>query len=358
MSLNEPKLRPPGDSPCRVLLVDDDPLQRVLVGEILEAPQYTLAFASDGEQGLALLAEEEFDVVLTDRRMPGMDGDEFCRRVRRQPRLSMQPLLMLTASHASADVGIGLAAGADDFLRKPYHPSELIARVRAAAQRKRVTDQLDSSESLLFALARMVEAKDENTGDHCSRLAHKAVALGRALGLGAAELLALRRGGVLHDIGKLGIPDSILLKPGALTDEEWAVMRQHTTIGHRLVGQLRSMRLTAPIVRHHHERWDGSGYPDGLAGEQIPLLARVFQIVDIHDALTFARPYKPGMSAEQANAMLAAEAQRGWRDPAILRCFMDLQRLDPQALELPEPAPGAPADDLGISLYQSLSAPA
>lgn len=358
MSLNELNPRLYGDATIRVLLVDDDPLQRVLVGEILEAPQYTLAFASDGAQGLALLAELEFDVVLTDRRMPGMDGDEFCRRVRHQLGLSMQPVLMLTAGQACTDLSDGLAAGADDFLRKPYHPSELLARVRAAAQRKRITDQLDSSESTLFALARMVEAKDENTGDHCSRLAHKAVVLGRALGLSAAELLALRRGGVLHDIGKLGIPDAILLKPGPLTDEEWGVMRQHTTIGHRLVAQLRSMRLTAPIIRHHHERWDGSGYPDGLAGERIPLLARVFQVVDIHDALTYARPYKPGMSPEQACAILAAEAERGWRDPEITRSFIELQRLDPGALELQQPAEGALSDDLGIGLYQSLSAPA
>jgi len=357
MSLDELNRRLHGDTPCRVLLVDDDPLQRVLVGEILEAPQYLLAFAGNGEQGLALLAEQEFDVVLTDRRMPGMDGDEFCRRVRQQPGLAMQPLLMLTASQASADVGAGLAAGADDFLRKPYHPAELLARVRAAAQRKRITDQLDSSESTLFALARMVEAKDENTGDHCSRLAHKAVVLGRALGLSPAELLALRRGGVLHDIGKLGIPDAILLKPGPLSEEEWAVMRQHTTIGHRLVAQLRSMRVTAPIIRHHHERWDGSGYPDGLAGEAIPLLARVFQIVDIHDALTYARPYKPGMSSAQASEILAAEASRGWRDPEITRRFIELQRLDPGAFELPRGSDGQQLDDLGISLYHSLSQP-
>jgi len=223
--------------------------------------------------------------------------------------------------------------------------------VRVAAQRKRAMDQLDSTESTLFALARMVEAKDENTGDHCSRLAHKAVGFGRALGLSTPELHALRRGGVLHDIGKLGIPDHILLKPGALTDEEWTVMRQHTTIGYHLVSNLRSMRLTAPIIRHHHERWDGSGYPDRLAGEAIPLLARVFQIVDIHDALTYERPYKKALSEAQARAILEEETARGWRDPALIRAFFDWTDRNPAWAE----PPAQPADDLGIQLYTSLS---
>ncbi len=350
MDFNE-RFHPLGDdAPFRVLLVDDEPLQWLLVREILAAPRYIVDVAANGEQGLARLAEAEFDVVLTDRRMPGMDGDEFCRQVRRQPSLAMLPILMVTGSNASADLLAGLSAGADDFLGKPYHPVELQARVNVAVQRKRATDQLDSTESTLFALARMVEAKDENTGDHCSRLAHKAMALGRAMGLSQQELIALRRGGVLHDIGKLGIPDHILLKPGPLTDEEWVVMRQHTTIGYHLVSNLRSMRLTAPIIRHHHERWDGSGYPDGLAGEAIPLLARVFQIVDIHDALTYERPYKPAFSAEQARAILLEEAARGWRDPALVQLFLELIERDPQwGTEHP-----SSTEDLGVQLYTDM----
>ncbi|HYR25371.1 MAG TPA: HD domain-containing phosphohydrolase [Aquabacterium sp.] len=330
--------------------MDDEPLQRLLIEEILEPPQYEVVFAPTGEEGLARLTREDFDVVLTDRQMPGMNGDEFCRRVRQVLCLPMQPILMVTGSTAAEDVTDGLSSGADDLIRKPYHPSELRARVDAAVQRKRMTDQLDSTESTLFALARMVEAKDENTGDHCSRLAHKAVVLGKAMGLSAAELMALRRGGVLHDVGKLGIPDAILLKPGRLTEEEWAVMRQHTVIGHQLVSHLKSMRLTAPIIRHHHERWDGSGYPDGLAGEAIPLLARVFQLVDIHDALTYARPYKPALSQEQAAAILTDEVARGWRDPHIANVFLDLLRSEPDAMAMPD----QPVDDLGVSLYANL----
>jgi putative two-component system response regulator len=215
---------------------------------------------------------------------------------------------------------------------------------------KRLTDQFDSAESMLFALARMVEAKDGNTGDHCSRLSHNGVVLGKALGLGADELMALRRGGVLHDIGKLGIPDSILLKPGKLTEAEWVIMRQHVDIGARLVEGLKSMRLTVPIIRHHHERWDGSGYPDGLRGEEIPLLARVFQMVDIYDALAHARPYKPAMERLQVIEVLEAEAARGWRDPALTAIFLEIVKTHPETISVPVSS----HDDLGLSLFSEI----
>lgn len=274
--------------PYRVLIVDDDPVSRRLEQEILDAPNYLVTEASSGQAALDALREHSFDVVLLDKRMPGMDGDEVCRRIRGELGLSMLPILMVTGDGDIDNLTRSLAAGATDFVRKPYDPTELLARLDSAVSRKRLTDQLDSAEAMLFALARMVEAKDGTTGDHCSRLSHNGVVLGQALGLDAEELMALRRGGVLHDIGKLGIPDSILLKPGKLTDEEWVIMRQHVDIGARIVGDLKSMRMTVPIIRHHHERWDGSGYPDGLRGQDIPLLARIFQVVDIYDALTHA----------------------------------------------------------------------
>jgi len=351
MAVRDLPYRLSGEIPYRVLVVDDDPVHRMIVGEILDEPKYQVHLVSNAPEGLNYLRALEVDVVVTDRSMPDVDGDEFCRRIRRELELPMLPILMVTGNGSSDDLTLGLNAGADDFLRKPYHPIELRARVDSAVQRKRFTDQLDSTESTLFALARMVEAKDENTGDHCSRLSHNAVRLGQALGLSSPELLALRRGGVLHDIGKLGIPDQILLKPGKLTEEEWVVMRQHTTIGYHLVSNLKSMRLTAPIVRHHHERWDGSGYPDALQGEAIPLLARVFQIVDIYDALTYERPYKQAFSAEQACAMMAQEAERGWRDPHITRVFLDLLRAEPEAMS----TTGNALDDLGRTLYQNLT---
>lgn len=333
--------------PYHVLIVDDDPVNRALQREILDSPKYAVCEAGSGRQALDALCSRSFDVVLLDKRMPGMDGDEVCRRIRGELGLGMLPILMVTGNSDIDDLTLSLSAGASDFVRKPYQLSELLARLDAAVRHKRLTDQLDNAESMLFALARMVEAKDGNTGDHCSRLSHNGVVLGKALGLGADELMALRRGGVLHDIGKLGIPDRILLKPGKLTDEEWVIMRQHVDIGARLVAGLKSMRLTVPIIRHHHEKWDGSGYPDGLRGEEIPLLARVFQIVDIYDALAHARPYKRAMERQQVIEVLETEAARGWRDPELTALFLGIVKNHPEDINVPL----ASHDDLGLSLF-------
>lgn len=336
--------------PYRVLIVDDDPRSRRLEREILDSPKYVLTEAGSGQAALDALRDHSFDVVLLDKRMPGMDGDEVCRRIRGDLGLSMLPILMVTGDGDIDNLTRSMAAGATDFVRKPYDPTELLARLDSAVCRKRLTDQLDSAEAMLFALARMVEAKDGTTGDHCSRLSHNGVVLGKALGLGPDELMALRRGGILHDIGKLGIPDSILLKPGKLTDDEWVIMRQHVDIGARIVGGLKSMRMTVPIIRHHHEKWDGSGYPDGLSGHDIPLLARIFQIVDIYDALTHARPYKQAMAREQVMAVMADEAARGWRDPELTAAFLDIVRDRPETLDVPQTA----HDDLGLSLFSEI----
>lgn len=336
--------------PYHVLIVDDDPVHRAMEREILDSSKYAVCEASSGKEALDALGSRSFDAVLLDLMMPGMDGDEVCRRIRGELGLGMLPILMVTGRGDIDNLTLSLSAGANDFVRKPYQPRELLARLDAAVSYKRRTDQFDSAESMLFALARMVEAKDGNTGDHCSRLSHNGVVLGKALGLGADELMALRRGGVLHDIGKLGIPDSILLKPGQLTDEEWVIMRQHVDIGARLVGGLKSMSLTVPIIRHHHEKWDGSGYPDGLRGEEIPLLARVFQIVDIYDALAHTRPYKSAMSRQQVIEVLEAEAACGWRDPELTAIFLEIVKAHPEDLNVPH----ASHEDLGLSLFSDI----
>jgi putative two-component system response regulator len=349
MALEQSQARVNGH-PYRVLVVDDNASHRMLEREILDGSRYAVIEADSGPRALDVLRQQSFDAVLLDKRMPGMDGDEVCRRIRGELGLTMLPILMVTGDGDIDNLTKSLSAGASDFLRKPYDPTELLARVEAAVSHKRLTDQLDSAESMLFALARMVEAKDSDTGDHCSRLSHNGVVLGRELGLGADELLALRRGGVLHDIGKLGIPDSVLLKQGKLTDEEWVVMRKHVDIGARLVGGLKSMRLTVPIILHHHERWDGSGYPHGLAGSEIPLLARVFQIVDIHDALAHARPYKKAFEREQIIRIMEDEAAKGWRDPELTALFVNILRCRPEDLQVPACAD----DDLGMNLFRQI----
>jgi putative nucleotidyltransferase with HDIG domain len=204
-------------------------------------------------------------------------------------------------------------------LLEPYISSQPAEAARADAE-----SALSDTEAILFALAVAVEQRDRHTAGHCERLALLAVTLGIALGLSRRNLLALYRGGYLHDIGKVGIPDSILFKPEKLTAEEWVVMRSHTTRGEEICRPMKSLSRVLPIIRHHHERWDGSGYPDGLRGEQIPLLARVLQVVDIYDALTMARAYKPAFSPARALDILKQETDRGWRDPQIVSLFARL----------------------------------
>ncbi len=336
--------------PYRVLIVDDEVTHRALEKEILEPPKYHVTEATNGMDALEILRHQRFDVVLMDKRMPTLDGDETTRRIRGELNDLMLPIIIVTGSNSSADLDVSMQAGASDFVRKPYNPIELMARVDAAVVRRRLTDQLDNAESVLFALARMVEAKDGTTGDHCTRLAHNSEVFGKALGLGGEELQALRRGGVLHDIGKLGIPDAILLKPGALTDSEWAVMREHTTIGARLIGGLKSMQLTMPIVHFHHERMDGSGYPLGLRGEEIPYLARVFQIVDIHDALANPRPYKKALTTEEIISIFQQEVANGWRESELVEAFIDLLQTRPEDFLVSTSA----EDDLGSRLFKDI----
>ncbi len=332
----------PSPSPSRILIVDDDPLSRAIQMEILSSSRFVVVEACNGMQALAALhPPHDFDLVLLDRHMPQLSGDEVCRRLRQELGETMLPVIMITTDSRSEDLASALKAGATDFIHKPFHPIECLARIEAALEHRRLIVQLDHAESVLFALARMVEAKDENTGNHCARLAHHALVFGQHLGLSHDELTALRRGGVLHDIGKLGIPDSILLKPGQLAPDEWMLMQSHTVIGAQLCSSLKSMRLTVPIIRSHHERWDGSGYPDRLKGTEIPLLARVFQLIDIYDALTYARPYKPALKLDEVIRILERECQQGWRDPELCGEFLSLLRTHPELFD----GHGVPLED-------------
>lgn len=321
---------------ARVLAVDDMATNRKLLGYVLRPPEYQIVEAADGMQALEMLQNEAFDLVLLDVMMPGIDGFETCRRIRQELGLKLLPVIMVTSMGSPDDVVRGMDVGADDYVTKPFNSIELLARVRSAIERKHLTDRLDDAETVLLSLARMVEARDVDTGDHCDRLAHAGVVFGKELGLGAEYLEALRRGGVLHDIGKLGIPDNILLKKGKLDPDEWQIMKQHTVIGAALCGPLRTMQRTADIVRCHHERFDGSGYPAGLKGEEIPLIARVFQIVDIFDALSSERPYKPAFSREKVIEIMEQETAAGYWDPNLMAVFLKILRERPEALVRPE----------------------
>jgi len=186
---------------------------------------------------------------------------------------------------------------------------------------KQRTNELDRAESVLLTLARIIEGRDSSTHGHCERISALSKCMGEYLGLEPEQVSALRLAGVVHDIGKINTPDAILLKPGPLSDEEWSVMRQHPVMGERICSPLRSFRLALPIIRHHHEKQDGSGYPDGLRGEQIPLTARILQVVDVYDALTSVRPYKCAMSSAGAIRIIEQEVQKGWWDSNIVEGF-------------------------------------
>ncbi|MEX1309978.1 MAG: HD domain-containing phosphohydrolase [Candidatus Sulfomarinibacteraceae bacterium] len=307
-----------------VLAVDDDPGALSALADALGTLGFQVLQAADGATALELARDRLPDVVLLDVQMPGMDGFEVCRQLKSDPRLLLVPVVFLTG-HGSRRARLeGLEAGATDFLNKPCDLVELEVRVRNLVNFRRLTTELDSAEQMVFSIARVVEARDQDTGDHCERLAKLGVGLGERIGLDGEQITALRRGGYLHDLGKIGIPDEVLLKPGKLTGDEWAVMKRHVEIGVEICSPLRSLQPVLPLIRHHHERFDGSGYPDGLAGDEIPLLARVFQVVDIYDALTVDRCYRPAMTVDEAVSVIKEETHRGFWDESIVNEFLTM----------------------------------
>ena len=305
-------------------MVDDHAGNRRLLTRMLERGGHVVLTAADGSEALGVVSREHPDLVLLDVMMPRLNGFDTCRELKRQASTRLIPVVLLTALRDSKDRIRGIEAGADDFLTKPVNAPELEARVRSLLRVKRYTDELDSAESVLLSLALTIEARDAYTDGHCQRLAAYSAALGGALGLGDDDTTSLERGGFLHDVGKIGIPDAILLKPGPLTADERERMKHHTVIGDRLCGELHFLQRVRPIVRHHHERLDGSGYPDGLRGDAIPLLAQIMGIVDVFDAITTARPYKGAASHERSCDELAGEVAKGWKRADLVAAFTSI----------------------------------
>jgi putative two-component system response regulator len=330
-----------------VLIVDALELNRRVLKAMLKTEDYRIMEATRPEEAIAILGQENVDLVVIDLVMPGMSGPDFCRALKSDRRTQLIPILMTTGVQGAENEIAGIDSGADDFLLKPLKPALVRTRIRRMLRNKALTDSLEEAETILFALAKSVEARDNYTGLHCERLAAYSIRLGQALGVSKADQLALYRGGYLHDIGKVSIPDSILFKRGLLTNEEWLIMRQHTVRGEEICRPMRSLAPVLPIIRSHHERWNGSGYPDGLRGEEIPLLARILQVADIYDALTTARSYKPAFSHEHAIEIMLQEADRGWRDPELIPLFAEVTT---QPAGAPDAAPW-PAD---TEMQQSL----
>ena len=309
-----------------ILIVDDYAPNLRGLGQLLERADYTVLTATNGRDALDIVARERPDLVLLDVLMPGISGLDVCAELKRDAETRLTPVVLISGAQERQTRLAGLDAGADDFLDKPVDPEELHTRVRSLMRLKRLTDDLESAESLFLTLGRIVEARDPCTEGHCERLTEYATALGRQLQLDQPDLDALHRGAFLHDVGKIAIPDRVLLKKGKLTRKEYALMQRHPAIGDDLCRTVRSFDAVRPIVRHHHERLDGRGYPDGLAGDAIPLLAQIVSIVDVFDALTTDRPYRRALPTATACQMMRADARGGWCRAELLETFLELLR--------------------------------
>lgn len=316
--------------PARVLVVDDNPDTMVLMQELLSVRGYDVVAVPDAAQAEAEVRRQPPDVILSDVIMPGKSGYELCRDLKGNPATRLIPFVLITGLSDHQAKLQGIEVGADDFLNKPIFAEELFARVKSLLKLKEFTDELETAESVLCTLGLSVESRDPYTEGHCERLAQNANNLGRRLGLDEESIVALRRGGYLHDLGKIAVPDEILKKGTNLTAEEWVVMKQHPITGENICRPLKSLRRVLPIIRNHHEHSDGSGYPDGLHKGEIPLLPRVLQVVDVYDALRTTRPYKLALSHEQAALTMREEARSGLWDEELVMEFFSMLEEQPQ----------------------------
>ncbi len=308
---------------AKILVVDDDPAILDLLVRILKRDNYTPITATNGVEALACVEREEPDLILLDVTMPLLDGFAVCQQLKDNEATALIPVTMLTGLDDREHRQRGLEVGADDFLTKPFEQSLLRARIRSQLRVKRLTDQLERTEKVIFMLALAVEAKDAYTEGHLRRLSSYSEQLALVAGIPADQSYAIRFGGLLHDIGKISVDDAILRKRGPLTPEEYEQIKRHPDYGALIVRPMRFASEVGPIIRHHHERWDGSGYPSGLKGEAIPIGARIVAIVDAYDAMMTDRPYRQALGLEETLRRLRAGCGHEW-DPALLKLFVNM----------------------------------
>jgi putative two-component system response regulator len=318
----------PGDPltaewPAVILVADDDAVARRVLARILDRAGYTVIQASDGLSARRVMAATMPDLCMLDINMPGTDGIDLCRKIKADPKTSLIPVIHVTGSLAREERLAALQAGSDEFVAKPFDMEELLTRVRALLRTRRLTAQLVSAEAVMVALARTVEARDMYTERHLFRVAERAVRTARALGLDGPRIERIRLGGLLHDLGKIAVPDAILLKPGVLTRDEFEQIKVHPRIGAEIVRPLDPYSAPESVVLHHHERLDGRGYPDHLKGDRTPLEARVVAVSDAFDAITSDRPYRAVRPASVALQILRDGRGTQW-DPAVVDAFTAL----------------------------------
>jgi putative two-component system response regulator len=312
-----------------ILVADDNENIREPLTELLRLNCYRVIAAENGEQAFREACSQPVDLVLLDVMMPGPTGFSVCRAIKARPETRFLPVVLITGLACAEDRIRGIEAGADDFLHKPVKKEELLARVRSLVRLKRYTDELENAETVLCTLARSIEAKDPYTEGHCDRLSRSTVSLAEKIGVSREDCIDLRRSGIVHDIGKVAVPEFILLKPGPLDPGERRIMEEHTIVGERICAPLKSFRSVLPIIRWHHEKQDGSGYPDHLKGQEIPLTARILQTVDIYDSLTTDRPYRKALSQEKALKIMWEETRRGWWDANLISALEGLLEESP-----------------------------
>ncbi|MBC8160977.1 MAG: response regulator [Roseiflexaceae bacterium] len=311
--------------PAQILIVDDEPAIIDVLSRLLIRDGYSVTIARNGAEALASVAKQKPDLILLDVMMPFVDGFTVCQTLKNDVQTALIPITMLTGQDDFEHRKRGMEVGADDFLAKPFEQSMLKARIQSQLRIKRLTDQLEHTESVIFMLALAIEEKDSYTEGHLRRLKYYSEQLARACGLEDDCVQAVSYGGILHDIGKIGVSEAILTKPDALTSDERLQMEKHPEIGARIVSQMRFASKVEPIVRHHHERWDGRGYPDSIGGASIPIGARIVAIADSYDAMTTDRPYRAALSQEESIARLDAGAGTQW-DPVLVEQFVTLIR--------------------------------
>jgi putative two-component system response regulator len=304
-----------------VLVIDDDEQIRRLIVRLLSPMGHRLVEAGSAEEAHEKLLAATPDLVLCDMQLPGKSGYDLLAEIRADPRTRLVPVVMITGAATHERKVKAIEAGVTDFIAKPFSPEELAARVRALLELKFVTDALEDAEQVIIALARTIDARDRYTYGHSARVSLFAGSLGERIGLEGPDLATVRRGGLFHDFGKIAVRDAVLLKPAKLTGEEYAEIKRHPREGRDLLQNMKTLAHAMGVVYHHHERMDGSGYPDGLSGEAIPLTARVTTIADVFDALTSARVYRGALSREEALGIMTEEVRKGWWDGRLLAEF-------------------------------------